>query len=269
MKRATVLFAICAIVSASIARSADAATITAQLLDYENGYVFLTTGDGFRVSPSVAVINIATGSRSTSPPRARQYARLTFDTTGIVTKIELSQKALPLEGDFSAVRHFAVALSSPQPNPELGPQSTQGSCAHVIAGRNVKVTFNLQVPPTTALTDTVYMTTDQSGWNAQAYRLDRVDALHYRTEISFSSGTVLHYLFDRGSTQSIELGQNGIEQAPRLLCIGDADAQAVGPHAYHWGDEKAGGTLPLPQTFPTPFNPAPFPNLPTPQPRPT
>ncbi|HEV2261081.1 MAG TPA: hypothetical protein VGR69_02185, partial [Candidatus Rubrimentiphilum sp.] len=262
------VFALWALVSAAIARSADAAVVTAQLLDYENGYVFLTTGDGFRVSPSVAITSIATGSAAASPPRARQYARLTFDPIGIVTKIEISQKPLPPEGDLSAIRHFAIALSSPQPNPDLGPQPTQG-CARVIAGRNVKVTFNVQVPPTTALTDTIYMTTDQSGWNAQAYRLDRVDALHYRTEISFSSGTILHYLFDRGSTQSIELAQNGIEQKPRLLCIGDADAQAAGPHVYHWGDETVGGTLPIPQTFPTPFNPAPFPNLPTPQPRPT
>jgi hypothetical protein len=108
------------------------------------------------------------------------------------------------------------------------------------------------------------MTTDQSGWNPQAYRLTRVDALHYRTQVTFSSGTVLLYLFDRGSTQSIQLAQNGIEQSPYPLCIGDADVQSAARQVYHWGDEVGTGTLPIPQSMPTPFNPAPFPNLPTP-----
>jgi len=268
VKRAVVFFIVCAMVCASIARSADAAVVTAQLLDYEQGYVFLTTGDGFRVAPNVAITEIATGKPAPAPPQPRQFARITFDQTGLVTKLELSQTRLPPEGDLTSVRRFAIMLSSPQPNPEIGAHETSG-CAHVIPGRQVKVTVNVLVPPSTKLTDTVYMTTDQSGWNPQAYRLDRSDALHYRTQLTFASGTVMHYLFDRGSTQSIQLAENGIEQKPFSLCIGDADVQAIPGHVYHWGDEIVGGALPIPQSMPTPFNPAPFPNLPTPQPRPT
>ena len=268
MKRALMILAMCALTGASIARGADAAVVTAQLLDYEKGYVFLTTGDGFRVSPNVTLVDLASGGELRQPPQARQYARITFDESGTVTKLEISRLKLPAEGDLAAIRRFAVALSTPQPNPEIAARETTG-CSHTIPGRRVKVTFNVQVPPTTALTDNVYMTTDQSGWSAQAYRLDRTDALHYRMQVTFSSGTILHYLFDRGSTQSMQLAENGIEQTPFLLCIGDSDVQSVGPKVYHWGDETIGGALPVPQAMPTPYNPAPFPNLPTPQPKPT
>jgi len=244
--------------------------VTVQLLDYEKGFIFFTTGDGFRVDPAVQIVDYRSGALSKAAPTAREYARVTFDQAGVVTKIELSPTPLPTEGDLSAVHRFAIALSTPAPNPELNPAHASGSCAHTIAGRRVTVTFNIQVPSTTQPTDTVYMTTDQSGWNVEAYRLDRVDALHYRTALPLLSGTVLHYLFDRGSSRSIQHGENGIEQEPYVLCVSDADAQAVGKIVYHWGDERPTGSLPVPQTMPTPYNPAPFPNLPTtPPPHPT
>ena len=78
----------------------------------------------------------------------------------------------------------------------------------------------------------------------------------------------MHVLFDRGSMQSIQVGENGIQQQPATLCIGDEDAQAFTRTVYHWGDEQNAGTLSVPQAMPTPYNPAPFPNLP-PAPRPT
>jgi hypothetical protein len=229
--------------------------ITAQILDYEKGYLFLTTGDGFHVAPNVSV--------SGGTPGARRFARVTFDASGVITKIEVSKTALPAEGDFNFIHRFAVALSTPAPNPELGvPPSSL--CGQVVPGRRVTVTISVEVPPTTGMTDQVYMTTDQSGWNPQAFKLDRVDALHYRTALHFYSGTVLHYLFDRGSSQSIQRGENGLEMQPYVLCIGDADVQAIGKKVFHWGDEASSGLPAIPQTMPTPYNPAPFPNLPTP-----
>lgn len=234
--------------------------VTTQILDYERGYLFFTTGDGFHVAPNVVIIG--------GTPVARRFARVTFDVSGVVTKIEVAKSAFAPQGDLNAVRHFAVALSTPAPNPDLAapPPST---CGHVIPGRRVTVTVNVEVPPTTGMTDQVYMTTDQSSWNPQAYKLDRVDALHYRTALHFYSGTVLYYLFDRGSSQSIQRGENGLEMKPYLLCIGDADVQAVGKKVFHWGDEASSGLPAIPQTMPTPYNPAPFPNLPTPPPFPT
>jgi hypothetical protein len=237
--------------------------VTAQILDYQNGYVFFTTGDGFRVSPTVAIVDYKT-AKLAGPPQPREYARVTFDQTGTVLKIELSKSKVAPEGDLSALRRFAVALSTPAPNPDLGQPKSFSPCANVRPGKSVSLNVTVQVPPTTPLTDTVYMTTDQSGWNAQAYRLDRRDSLHYRMQLKLLSGTVLHLLFDRGSMQSVQVAQDGIEQAPYTICIGDEDAQTFTKTVYHWADQQTGASLPIPQSMPTPYNPAPFPNLPKP-----
>lgn len=232
--------------------------VTAQILDYEKGYVFFTTGDGFKVAPNVVVVN-----GPAAPPR---YARVTFDAAGTVTRIEVSHTKLPPQGDLASIHRYAIALSPPQPNPDLVPPSGGDRCARTKGGKLVAVSVTVQVPPSTTVTDDVYMTSDQSAWNPQAYKLDRIDALHYRSQLKLYSGTVMHVLFDRGSSQSIQVGQNGIEEKPFLLCVGDEDAQAFTRTVYRWGDETAGGTMPVPQSVPTPYNPAPFPNLPTPHP---
>ena len=256
MKKILSSMALCALVFCIAAAAAGGPVVTAQILDYEKGFLFFTTGDGFKVSPDVVVVN-----GPAVPPR---YARVTFDANGTVTKIEVSSKRLAAEGDLAALHKYAIALSPTQPNPELVPAANPSLCSRTVGGKRVLVAITVQVPPTTGVTDNVYMTSDQSGWNAQAYKLDRVDALHYRTVLRLSSGTVMHVLFDRGSTQSIQVGENGIEQQPYLLCIGDSDVQAFTKTVARWGDESAGGTLPVPQTMPTPYNPAPFPNLPKP-----
>ncbi len=256
-----------AILSATVfqasAQAPAVVVVTAQILDYQNGYVFFTTGDGFRVSPTVAIVDYKT-AKLAGPPQPREYARVTFDQTGTVLKIELSKSKVAPEGDLSALRRFAVALSTPAPNPDLGQPKSFSPCANVRPGKSVSLNVTVQVPPTTPLTDTVYMTTDQSGWNAQAYRLDRRDSLHYRMQLKLLSGTVLHLLFDRGSMQSVQVAQDGIEQAPYTICIGDEDAQTFTKTVYHWADQQTGASLPIPQSMPTPYNPAPFPNLPKP-----
>lgn len=260
MKKLVSSIALCALVLCIAAGAATGPVVTAQILDYEKGYLFFTTGDGFKVAPDVVVVN-----GPATPPR---YARVTFDANGTVTKIEVSTKKLPPEGDLAAIHKYAIALSPVQPNPELAPQQNRSLCARTVGGKRVLVAITVQVPPTTSVTDSVYMTTDQSGWNPQAYKLDRVDALHYRIVMTLSSGTIMHVLFDRGSTQSIQVGENGLEQPPYELCIGDSNEQLFTRTVARWGDESAGGTLPVPQTMPTPYNPAPFPNLPTPPPGP-
>jgi hypothetical protein len=270
LRIATAIMLAIAIFSATIFQaSAQAGTVvvTAQVLDFQNGYVFITTGDGFRVSPNLAVVAYNT-AKPAGPPQPRQYARMTFDPAGTVIKIELSNSKIAAEGDLAAVRHFAIALSTPIPNPDLAPRTSISPCSNVRPGRSVILNITVEVPPSTPLADTIYMTSDQSGWNAQAYRLDRSDSLHYRTQLKLLSGTVLHILFDRGSMQSIQVGQNGIEQTPYPICIADEDAQTFTKTIYHWADQQAGASMPIPQTMPTPYNPAPFPNLP-PQPRPT
>lgn len=234
--------------------------VTAQLLDYEKGFVFFTTGDGFRVAPNAQI--------SGPSPAPRKYARVTFADDGTVTRMEISNAKLPAEGDVASVHRFAIALSTPAPNPDLNAPPSNNGCAGARAGQVVPLSITVRVPAVTSLTDTVYITTDQSGWNPQAYRLDRVDPLHYRTVIKLLSGTQLQYLFDRGSLQSVETSENGTERKPRLLCVGMQNAEALSPIVYHWADEQQGnGSQPVPQVLPTPYNPAPFPNLPTPGPK--
>jgi hypothetical protein len=260
MKKVLSLTALGALIFCIAAAAATGPVVTAQILDYEKGYLFITTGDGFKVAPDVVVVN-----GPAMPPR---YARVTFDTAGVVTRIEVSAKRLPAEGDLSAIHRYAIALSPSQPNPELATPPKSKCIAQ--GGKRVLVSISVEVPPTTGVTDNVYMTTDQSGWNPQAYKLDRVDALHYRIVMTLNSGTIMHVLFDRGSAQSIQVGENGLEQQPYQLCIGDSNEQLFTRTVARWGDESSGGTLPIPQTMPTPFNPAPFPNLPTPpRPQPT
>lgn len=234
--------------------------VTTQILDYERGFVFFTSGDGFRVSPQV-VVDTMTGKPASHPPQARDYARVTFSADGLVTRIDLSAKPLPPQGNLADVERFALAASPTVPNPELA-QAPGGPGCQGTGGHRVKVTFVVQVPPSTPLTDTVFMTTDQSGWNPQAYKMDRIDALHFRTELTFNSGTDLRYLFDRGSAASIEVGENGLDQPPYRLCIGAATVQAESIKVYHWADQIGNGVNQVPLALPTPYNPAPFPNLP-------
>lgn len=245
--------------------------VTTQLLDFQSGFVFLTTGDAFRVSPAVQIVDLKTGAVLKLPVAARRYARITFDGTGTATKLEISRTPLAAEGDLGSIKRFAVALTPTVANPDLsgnGQASAQDPCGGVVPGKSVPVTFDVEVPPGTLQSDDVYMTTDQSGWNARAYKLTRIDALRYRIQIPFLSGTVFEYLFDRGSSQSLERGENGLDAKPKLLCVSNATVQNIAHRVFHWGDEAINGSAIVPQAFPTPYNPAPFPGFPPPGPRP-
>jgi hypothetical protein len=242
--------------------------VTAQLLDFEKGYVFFTTGDGFKVAPNAPILDYKTGGVSTASPGPRDWARATFDATGLVTQLELSKTPLAPEGDLASVHRFAIALTPTVPNPELAPSAGDRS-RQSFTGKPVPVTFTLRVPPTTPLTASVYITTDQSAWNPQAIRMDRIDALHFRIMRYFNSGTRFKYLYTRGSLSTQELGENGLQKQPRTLLVTDSDGRAVGDDVYEWADTPAGGAQPQPDSIPTPYNPVPFPNLPAPGSLPT
>ena len=245
--------------------------VTGQLLAYQGGYVFFTTGDGFHVAGDVVIKDAKTGGATALKPAPRIWARATFDGSGTVTELDLSRAPLPPQGSFADVARFAVALSTPVPNPDLlqnietpppGEPETVAAARHV-SGRPVLVTFIVQVPPFTPFTSPVYITTDQSGWNAQAVPMDRIDALHYEITRRYNSGTVFRYLYDRGSLQSQEIAQNGLARTPRELVVTDADVRVIRDTVFAWQDQSPGAiSQPQPQIMPTPYNPAPFPNLP-------
>ncbi len=243
--------------------------VSGQLLAYQDGYVFFTTGDGFHVAHDVKIRDAKTGGATSLNPAPRVWARATFDASGTVTELDLSRAELPPQGSFADVARFAVAISSPVPNPDLlkavetpAPGETMAA-TQSFSGKPVLVTFVVQVPPYTPFTSSIYIATDQSGWNAQAIPMDRVDALHYQITRRFNSGTVFRYLYDRGSLQSQEIAQNGLARTPRSAVVTDADVRVVRDTVYAWQDAAPGGFNQVqPQIMPTPYNPAPFPNLP-------
>jgi hypothetical protein len=263
-----------AIVSAALAIALVAAgpsvVVSGQLLAYQQGFVFFTTGDGFRIAHDIVLRDAKTGGATAIRPAPRIWARATFDSSGTVTELDLSRDPLPPQGSFDDVARFAVALSSPVPNPDLldaAPTPAPGASIAAVqnfSGRPVLVTFIVQVPPYTPFTASVYITTDQSGWNAQAIPMDRVDALHYQITRRYNSGTIFRYLYDRGSLQSQEIGQNGLARTPRNFIVPDADVRVIRDTVAGWQDSAPGAVnQPQPQIMPTPYNPAPFPNLPT------
>jgi hypothetical protein len=252
-----------------LAASAGNIVVSGQLLAYQDGYVFFTTGDGFHVAQDIVIRDAKTGGPTALHPAPRIWARATFDPTGRVTELDLSRAPLAPQGSFADVARFAVALSSPVPNPDLldaattpPPGRTTVATQH-FSGRPVLVTFIVQVPPYTPFTSSIYIATDQSGWNAQAIPMDRVDALHYQITRRFASGTVFRYLYNRGSLQTQEIAQNGLARKPRELVVTDADVRVLRDTVYAWQDAAPGGLNQVqPQIMPTPYNPAPFPNLP-------
>jgi hypothetical protein len=257
-------------VLAMLGADAPAVSISGQLLAYQQGYVFFPSGNGFRVAPGVRILDYATKAPTPMEPRPRLFARAVFDGEGRVDELDLSKKALPLEPLSPLTQKYVVAASPSYPDPELVPKTganglvTTGNGATVaFSGKPVLVVINVEVPPTTPLDAQVYMATDTTGWNPQALRMQRVDALHFRSVQRLRSGTIIHYVYTRGTLQTEERSANGLEERPRTLIVTDADVRDENDHVYQWADQTvAGGARVQPDVQPTPFNPAPFPNLP-------
>jgi hypothetical protein len=225
-----------------------------QILDLRDGFVFFTTGDGFRLDPGVRYTDFLTGGPTKLVPKTGGYASAGFNpVTGEVVVLALSRKPLAVQASYEDIQRFAVVASTPQPNPEL--VAKEG-----ITGRPVIVTFTALVPITTQLGDIVYMQTDQSNWNPQAIRLDRIDALHYRVTLRLDSGTAFLYRYTRGSSQSVEVGRNGLQISPRNFFVKNLEVKNQDDTVYNWADQNpAGNAPPGPDSIPTPYNPQPFP----------
>jgi hypothetical protein len=227
---------------------------TGQLLDLRNGYVFFTTGDAFKIAPTLRIADYDTGKPTTLQPQPKLFARAIVDRTSRdVVELDLTRRRLPPDAAYAAVQGFATVKSTLAPNPELG-------AGRPLTGREVPVAFSIEVPPSTPLDASVYISTDVSQWNPEAVKLDRVDATHYRTVIRYPSGTRLSYKITRGSWQTEETDERGMEAAPHHLVIQEIDSQIQRIVVYHWADERGTGMVPVsPGAIPTPFNPNPFP----------
>jgi len=253
----------------------DAPSLTGQILAYQGGYIFFTTGDGFHVSPTVEILDDKTREKSTRMPAVRAFARAIFNTAGQVVEIDLSKAPLPIEPLPDDIAPFAVTASSPYPNPDLAAPGANSTIPgmHSFSGKLVLLTITVQIPPQTPPGAQVFITTDQSSWNPEEIQMTRIDALHFRVVRRIASGTILHYLYTRGSLQTEERGENGLDRDPHQLIVTDADVRSINDVVYNWADLLPGNNSQQiqPGVIPTPYNPAPFPNLPqgfpTPHPR--
>jgi hypothetical protein len=232
-----------------------------QLLDLRGGFVYFTTGDAFKADAALRLVDFDTGGPTALLPGPRVYARATLNpASGTVVELALTKRRLAADAAYQqayAQAHgFAAAGSPPVPAPELmhGVRLT---------GRPVAVTFFVQVPPTTPLTDNVYLTTDASGWVANAMKMDRIDALHYRLTRTYASGTKFAYRYTRGSWTSVEVGEDGLQDDPHQFFVPEVDAKRLTDVVYRWSDQNATQQQVGPDSIPTPFNPNPFGGLPS------
>ncbi len=247
---------------------------TGQLLDLRDGYVFFTTSDAFRAAPAMRLVDYDTGGPTRLEPSPGIYGRATLDPqSGAIVELALTKRKLAqdqaAQQGYAQAHAFVVAGSPKVAAPEL-----QGG--RRLTGRPVAVTFFVQVPPNTPLTDSVYVTTDASGWVPNAMKMDRIDALHYRLTRTYASGTKFAYRYTRGTWTSVEVGEDGLQDDPHPFFVAEVDAKSTKDTVYRWSDENPNQPQVGPDNIPTPFNPNPFGNLPSaiknpgvPQPSPT
>jgi hypothetical protein len=244
-------------------------TYTGQILDVRNDYVYFTTGDAFATVDPLRIVSYETGAITTIPPTTKMYAKATFDqTTHKIIELAISTKRLPVGQTTSALSGFVIAKSQKTAAEEL-------AGGQRITGRQVAVTFEINAPPATNITDELYIATDAGGWNPTEIKLDRVDAYRYRAQRYYASGTRFSYRVTRGSWNSVERGEDNLDSPPHQFFVREVDAMAARVTVYHWSDENPAHPQAGPNAIPTPYNSNPFgggpggitvPQLPTPQP---
>jgi hypothetical protein len=246
---------------------------TGQLLDVRNGYVYFTTGDAFKLGPAPRVTDYDTGQPTAVQPRAKMFARVVLDpATKLVTELDLTTRRLAQDTAYTAT---AQTYSATKVAVEKAPEIV----GVPLTGKEVAVAFVVSVPPTTPLNANVYISTDASGWNPQAIKMDRIDGQRYRAVRRFASGTKFAFRVTRGSWNSTEVGEDGLQAAAHAYFTKEVDAQEARVTVYAWSDNRAGvPQAAQPGAVPTPYNPNPFgggylypPGGPTPpgMPRPT
>ena len=226
---------------------------TGQLLDVRNGYVYFTTGDAFKLADAARIADYDTGKATTLQPRAKLFARAVFDpATKQVVELDITAKHLANDTQFAQV---AQTYTQTKPVTQKAPEIV----GKPLTGREVAVTFIITVPPTTPLTADIYISTDAGGWNPREIKLDRIDGQRYRAVRRFASGTQFAYRITRGSWNSVERDQNGLESTPHQYFTKEVDSHSETVTVYSWSDDR--GNVPqqaAPGAIPTPFNPNPF-----------
>jgi hypothetical protein len=243
--------------------NANLATFTGQLLDIVKGYAYFSTGDAFKIQSAVRVVDYYSGVATTVAPKTKTYAKATLDkASGTIIELAITSKPLKTSATYNDVAYndlhqkYVVVKSSAVPAPELS-----GQVYH--SGKSVLVTFYVEVPASTPLSDSVFITTDVSNWTPNEIRMDRIDAQHFRLTRNYPSGTKFAYRYTRGSWNQVERGPDGLEPRPRTYDVKEADVQRQDDVISFWSDQNASQQQVGPDSIPTPFQPRPFNGLPS------
>lgn len=206
-----------------------------QVIDLENGYVVFSTGDALKVAVTLRVLDATTGTMPTYSLQPGFFAMAIVDaSSGHVVELRTSMKPLTGGADVAEIpRHFVVAASSPKPNPDIAPSRA----VHTgVLSKTVAVSLSVAVPPNTPFSDDVYVASDTSGWNAQAIKMQRIDGLHFAIQLELHAGTQIHYLFTRGSWDTVERERSGLQRKARTLFVPGGDAQVIDATVQRWLD---------------------------------
>lgn len=206
-----------------------------QVVDLERGYIVFATGDAFKLDPAVRIVDGRTGVAPSYPIAPGIFASITIDpATALVTDVRTSLDPLAEGMPIAQIPRVLVsAASSPRPNPDLAPPPATFRSQLSSA---VRVTIDVEVPPETPLGDDIYITTDSSGWNAQAIKMQRVNGRHFRIQVDLKGGTQFRYLFTRGSWQTVERARSGLARDPRTLFVPGGDSMVLDATVYRWAD---------------------------------
>ncbi len=231
----------------------DIERFTGQLLDVRSGYVYFTTGDAFKLAAEPRIDDYDTGKPTQTRPGAKMFARAIFDPASKqVVELDVTTRRLPQD---TAYAPAAQAMSANKAVIERAPEIV----GVPVTGKEVAVAFVVTVPATTGLNADVYISTDASGWNPQAIRMDRIDGRRYRATRRFASGTKFAFRVTRGSWNAVEVGEDGLEAPPHQYFTKEVDAQEAAVTVYAWSDNKTGSpSVAQPGAIPTPYNPNPF-----------
>ncbi|MEA2721142.1 MAG: hypothetical protein QOJ39_3006 [Candidatus Eremiobacteraeota bacterium] len=238
----------------SLAQQGQLVRVTGQLLDVRNGYVYFTSGDSFKLAAALKIVDYDTGGPTPLKPRPKLFARAVLDpATKEVVELDLTTKRLATDATYGVLPN---PLSATNPTTVKAPEIV----GVPLTGKEVAVAFLVTVPPTTALNANVYISTDASGWNPQAIKMDRIDGQRYRATRRFASGTKFAFRVTRGSWNSVELGNDGLQAPPHEYSTREVDAQEARVTVFAWSDDRSNvPQAAQPGAIPTPFNPNPFP----------
>lgn len=209
--------------------------LSGQIVDLENGFIVFATGDALKLAPGATIADYASGGTPAYAIAPGIYAVATLDaTSGEVQMVRTSRKPLSIGTPAALVpRRYVIAVSSPKPNPDLAPR--QGLHPSILS-KAVTVTVTVSVPANTPFSDDVYMSTDTSGWNAQAIKMQRLDGLHFQIRMELRGGSDIRYLFTRGTWNTVERDRAGLQRKSRSLFVAGGDAQIIDATVYRWAD---------------------------------